>query len=353
MPARRSGPWIAAWAAVVLVFALQWFVYDAVRGDADGFHHYLWWSFYTWGVLTPIVWRFALRHPIGVATWKRAVPLHIIASVVIVAVEILAETVVGKLGAHSDASMRALIEHYFGRHAQVSVFTYWLIVAAVQLHHLHERARQRELREAKLEAELGTAHLEVLRAQLHPHFLFNTLQAATTLVHDDPDAAEDMLVRLSELLRVSIHDVHVQEVTLRRELEVLELYTGIQVRRFGDRLELVVAVDPEVLDCMVPALILQPLVENAIRHGIATYKGADTVTIRGGRDGSSLRLEVSNRRGELDTAEARPRGVGLANTRARLQQLYGQDQHLRLRGVTPNGVAAEVVLPLHSSPEGS
>jgi two-component system, LytTR family, sensor kinase len=342
---RHRAWWVASWVAVVLLFAVQWFAYDAARGNTDRFYHYLWWSFYTWGVLTPIVVTLALRHPIDGASWKRALPLHLAASLVIVGLEISAEVLIGKLYTHRDALLLDVVKHYFGRHAQVSMFTYWLIVGAVQLHHMRDAARRRELRASRLEAELNAAQLEMLRAQLHPHFLFNTLQAATTLVHDDPDAAEDILVRLSELLRVSMDEVHVQEVPLKRELELIELYMGIQVRRFGDRLQFVVSIGLDVRECMVPALILQPLVENAIGHGIARHKRKDTVTIRGARDGSSLRLEVRNLSGTLEPGGTRPHGIGLANTRARLEQLYGEQQILELRNLLPSGVSTEIVLP--------
>jgi len=342
---RHRAWWLATWLAVVLLFAVQWFAYDAARGNPDRFYYYLWWSFYTWGVLTPIVVTLALRHPIDAASWKRAIPLHLAGSLVIVALEISAEIAIARLYTHRDALLLHVVKHYFGRHAQVSLFTYWLIVGAVQLQHMRDAARRRELRASRLEAELNAAQLEMLRAQLHPHFLFNTLQAATTLVHDDPDAAEDVLVRLSELLRVSMDEVHVQEVPLKRELELIELYMGIQARRFGDRLQFVVSIGPDARECMVPALILQPIVENAIGHGIARHKCADTVTIRGARDGSSLRLEVRNLSGTLESDGMRPHGIGLANTRARLEQLYGEQQVLELRALVPGGVSTEIVLP--------
>jgi two-component system LytT family sensor kinase len=194
--------------------------------------------------------------------------------------------------------------------------------------------------------------LEVLRAQIHPHFLFNTLQAATTLIHEDPDGAEDILLRLSELLRVSIDESHIQEISLERELEVLDLYMGIQARRFGDRLRFEVSIDEDVRDCMVPALILQPLIENAIRHGIGRHKGTDTVSVRGFQQGEFLRLEVLNLNSHLEEKPvALPgRGVGLANTRARLEQLYGERQELRLHKLEPTGVCAEISIPLRFTP---
>ena len=258
----------------------------------------------------------------------------------------------GKLRLHHDLSVQEALRHYFTRHAQVSLLTYWMLVGAVQLYRMRDEAHRRELRSSKLEAQLSATQLEVLRAQIHPHFLFNTLQAATTLIHEDPDGAEDILLRLSELLRVSVDESHIQEIPLERELEVLDLYMGIQARRFGDRLRFEVSIDQNVRDCMVPALILQPLIENAIRHGIGRHKGSDTVSVRGFREGEFLRLEVRNLNSRLEDKPARSLGpgVGLANTRARLEQLYGDRQEFGLRNLEPTGVSAEISIPLRSAP---
>ena len=310
---RRRVLLLAAWLAAVVIFAMQWFVYDAARGNADPFRYYLWWSCYTWGILTPVVVTFSYHKPIKVVTWKRVLPLHVGASFVLVASEISIEA-----------------------------------MGAVQLYRMRDEAHRRELRSSNLEAELGAAQLEVLRAQIHPHFLFNTLQAATTLIHEDPDGAEDILLRLSELLRVAVHESHIQEVPL----EVLDLYTGIQARRVGDRLRFEVAIDQNVRDCMVPALILQPLIENAIRHGIGRHKGSDTVSIRGFREGEFLQLEVRNLNSRLEDKSALSEecGVGLANTRARLEQLYGNQHEFGLRNLEPTGVSAELSIPLRPAP---
>jgi two-component system LytT family sensor kinase len=350
---RHKGLLIATcWLAVVFLFATQWFVNDAARGYADPFRYYLWWSCYTWGVLTPVVLKFAYHNPINAATWKRALPLHLGVSVVLVAGEISVEAMLGKLRLHQDLSVQEALRHYFTRHTQVSLLTYWMLVGAVQLYQMRDEGRKRELRSAKLEAQLAASQLEVLRAQIHPHFLFNTLQAATTLIHEDPDGAEDILLRLSELLRVSVDESHIQEVALSRELEILDLYIGIQARRFGDRLRFEVSIDPNVRDCIVPALILQPLVENAIRHGIGRHKGSDTVSVRGFQAGEFLRLEVRNLNSSLEDKAARllGRGVGLANTRARLEQLYGSRQEFGLRNLEPTGVCTELSIPLRSAP---
>jgi two-component system, LytTR family, sensor kinase len=343
---------VAVWSAVVVFFAIQWFTYDAARGNADAFRHYLWWSFYTWGMLTPVVVRFAYRNPINSSTWKRALPLHLGVSFVLVAGEISVEALIGRFHMHHDLSMSGALRHYFTRHAQASVLTYWMLVGAVQLYRMRDQSREHQLRSSKLEVQLVAAQLEVLRAQIHPHFLFNTLQAATTLIHDDPEGAEDVLLRLSELLRASLECPPTQEIPLRRELELLDLYIGIQSRRFGDRLHFEVVADEDVCDCMVPALILQPLVENAVKHGVGVYKGADTISIRSFRQGEFLRLEVRNRNSRLTENQSRSQGngVGLANTRARLQQLYGNRQELRMQELSPAGVCAEISIPLCSLP---
>jgi two-component system, LytTR family, sensor kinase len=343
---------LAAWLAAVFLFAMQWFLYDAARGDADLFRYYLWWSCYTWGILTPVVVTFAYQKPISAVTWKRALPLHLIASFVLVATEISLEAMVRKLRFHHHLSVGEALRHYFTRHAQVSLLTYWILVGAVQLYRMRDEAHKRELSSAKLEAELSAAQLEGLRAQIHPHFLFNTLQAATTLIHEDPAGAEDILLRLSALLRVSVDESHIQEVSIERELEVLDLYIGIQARRFGDRLRFEVSIDQNVRDCMVPALILQPLVENAIRHGIGRHKGNDTVSLRAFQQGEFLRLEVCNLNSRLEDTSYKllGRGVGLANTRARLEQLYGSRQEFRMRNLEPTGVCAELSIPLRAAP---
>ena len=339
------------WMAVVLVFAIQWYVYDAARGDAELFQFYLWWSFYTWGVLTPLVVKFAYAYPISSSTWKRTLPLHLAASFVLVTAEISIEAIIGKMGFHHHLSIREALRHYFMRHMQISLFTYWILVGAVQLYRMLDESRRRELLSSKLESQLTAAQLEALRAQIHPHFLFNTLQAATTLIHEDPEGAEDILLRLSELLRLSVDESHVQEITLERELQVLDLYIGIQTRRFGDRLRFRISVDENVRDCMIPVLILQPLVENAIRHGIGKHKGADTISIRGSERDGRLQLEVlnTNSRLEQDPFLSAESGVGLANTRARLEQLYGTRQQLRLAKLEPTGVSAQVSIPFRTA----
>jgi len=345
---------VACWVLVVLLFASQWYTYDTIHGAADPFLYYLGWSSYMWGVLTPAVLWVARRHPIDSGTWRRALPLHVATSVVLTVFQLSLEACVEWLRTGGHSSLSGEVRHYLSQHTQISLLTYWVLVTATRFYRMYDQARRRQLQAAQLEARLAETQLEVLRMQLQPHFLFNTLQAAATLIHDDPGGAEDILVRLSQLLRVSLDELQAQEISLTREIEFLEHYISIQRRRFGDRLRFDLHIDEGVLDCSVPSLVLQPLVENAIRHGIAKYKENDVVTFRAFQKQDRLCLEVSNLTGALEDRADRllTRGVGLSNTRARLEQLYGQEQSLQLFNLQPRGVAALLSIPARRSPSG-
>lgn len=205
---------------------------------------------------------------------------------------------------------------------------------------------------AELHAQLAEARLAALRTQLNPHFLFNTLHAISSLVERDPRGVRRMIARLSELLRTSLEGGDEQEVPLEKELAFLNRYLEIMQIRFQGRLEVDTRVDGAVMDALVPTLILQPLVENAVKHGVSKIAGGGLIEIRAFRDGSDrLVLRVRDNGPGLDAEDESPRdgGVGLANTRARLEQLYGAEQTLTLRPA-PNdvGLVAEVTLPYHT-----
>jgi len=342
----------AVWVLVVLVFAAQWYAYDAGHGIADPFVDYLGWSCYIWGVLTPIgVW-FARRHPIDSASWRTAVPVHIAASLLLATVQLSLEASLTWFRDSGHWPLREALRHYLSQHLEVSFLAYWTLVGAAQFYRTYDQARAHQLHSAQLEALLTEARLGALRAQIQPHFLFNTLQAATVLIHEEPDGAEEILLRLSELLRISLDEAHAQEIPLRREIEFLEHYKCIQQRRFGDRLRFSFEVDANLLAVPVPSLVLQPLVENAICHGIGKHRENDVVTLRVFQHQDRLCLEVSNVTGTLEETPERlaTRGIGLSNTRARLEQLYGQEQSLRLFNLQPRGVAVLLSIPARRVP---
>jgi sensor histidine kinase YesM len=227
---------------------------------------------------------------------------------------------------------------------QLPVF--WGLVGVAHALRFYERARSRERREAELESRLAQARLQALRMQLNPHFLFNTLNSIASLVHDQP-RAEGMIEALSDLLRLALGTSESQEVTLREELRFLDRYLLIEQTRFGERLRIETRIDVSALEAFVPILILQPLVENAVKHGIETQIAPGIIRIEAERAGEALRLAVSdNGRGLAAAADGNVKeGVGLSNTRSRLQELYGQGGSLELVPGKTGGLSAEIWVP--------
>jgi len=215
------------------------------------------------------------------------------------------------------------------------------------------KSQERERRAIELEAHLAQAQLQLLRMQINPHFLFNTLNAISTLVHTSPHTADEMITDLSELFRFSLESSNDQEIPLSRELELLRRYLAIEQRRFGQRLEIEQNADPEILDALVPPLILQPIVENAIRHGIETQAGLGRIAISARRNGNQVKLSVSdNGKKPFDASikEDKRQGIGLANTRARLQQLYGKEQSFSIVNGDLGGWTVEIKIPFSTTP---
>ena len=233
-----------------------------------------------------------------------------------------------------------------------SVIRFWMISAAYHAVAYHREVREREAGAARLQVSLARARLESLEGRLHPHFLFNTLNAIAALIRENPKAAERMVADLSELLRAALGAEPGREVALAREIELLGRYVAIQQARFQDRLRVSIEADPETLSAVVPHLVLQPLVENAIRHGIAPRESGGTVWVRAHRDGDVLRLLVQDDGVGYGRAPSSPGsggGFGLAGTRARLANLYGERGVLRVDGDLPNGTLVTVELPFRTS----
>jgi signal transduction histidine kinase len=231
------------------------------------------------------------------------------------------------------------------------LMTYTTVVGFTYAIGYHREAQARAVHEAQLQANLMEARLKTLEAELHPHFLFNTLHAISTLVHTDPDAADRMISRLSDLLRLTFDRSGAARVPLQEELEFLQKYLEIEQTRFQDRLSVHYTIDPATLDAEVPRLILQPIVENAIKHGVSPRSGPGLVQIGSRVDGDRLWLEVrDNGVGLSGSARTQFRsGVGLANTRDRLECLYGEAQKLEF-SETEGGLTVRIAVPLRRSP---
>lgn len=201
-----------------------------------------------------------------------------------------------------------------------------------------------------LQAQLAQAELSVLRSQLNPHFLFNTLHAISSLVERDPRGVRRMIARLSELLRATLEGDHEQETSLEKELETLQKYIEIMEVRFQGRLTVETSVQDDVSNALVPTLILQPIVENAMKHGVDESRGDARITIDARREGDAVVLRVTDTGAGPGTSIAPSNGVGLANTRARLEQLYGRKGRFTLEPGASGGATAEIRVPFHTTP---
>lgn len=268
----------------------------------------------TCGMFTPAFYWMVRRFPIRGEQWWTRLPVHLTGSIAFTLLKVSVWTPLSNL--LNSAETRTFSQMLFGGF-YADMLAYW---AAVGVIHAIEYYRA----QARLDGALRAAELENLRAQLHPHFLFNTLQSISTLIHRDPAAADRMLTDLADLLRLSLRHTAAQEVPLREELGFLGRYLDIMRVRFGDRLGIAVDAGDDVLDAMVPSLVLQPLVENAIRHGMADRADKGHVAIRALRVGGAVLLEVSDDGpGLRGRSPGEGNGIGLANTRERLARLYG------------------------------
>jgi signal transduction histidine kinase len=229
-----------------------------------------------------------------------------------------------------------------------NIVVYWVIGAVAQAFNYYEKFRDRELRASELERRLTESRLQALQMQLNPHFLFNTLHAISALMHKDVDAADSMLVRLSELLRHALEATDIQEVTLREELNFLSRYLDIERTRFGERLDVQMKIAPETLDQLVPNLMLQPVLENAIRHGIEPHARQGRIEVETRSVGETLCISVRDNGGGLPDGPL-VEGVGLSNTRARMEQLYPRRHKFELRNAPGGGVEVVIELPCRTT----
>ncbi len=285
---------------------------------------------YVPALLTPVLMAFAVRHPISRTDWPRKLPLHILCalsySVVHQATMVgLRVALMGQeaLARPDEGWWVPALREYFNQLDWL--LTTYLFLAGVAYALVYRRESEaRALNASQLETRLVEAQLQSLQRQLHPHFLFNTLNTISGLIRTDPNGADAMIDRLGDLLRMTLHKSGIQEVPLKEELDVLQKYMEIEQTRFGNRLRIEMHIQPETLDAQVPSLVLQPLVENAIRHGIAPNARPGWISVHASRDGDELLLQIRDSGDGLppDRLMALNRGVGLDNTRARLEHLY-------------------------------
>lgn len=306
--------------------------------------------YWIWGLLAPFLILAARRWPFSRSTWGSALPVHLALSLGLTAVQIGAAQLTLNALAGSAGDAVSSLAKGLRTNFHSSLPTYWLVLAVVHAVDYYAKYRDREVRASQLEARLAEARLAALRRQMNPHFLFNTLNSISSLMYVDPDAADAMLARLAELLRLALDTEGEPEVPLARELALLSRYLEIEKLRFEDRLRIELDVAPALLGARVPALSLQPLAENAVRHGIAGRPEGGTLRVAAARDDGRLRLTVEDDGPGWPSGEAPAEGggIGLGNLRARLAELYGPAQRLVLAGRPGGGAVVEITIPFRS-----
>ena len=347
------------WTVVALVDATQLYLMVRTTETPMTWWQALGWAapdYAVWALITPGVLFLARRFPIGKDHPARHVAVHLGSSVVVGAGHLLAALGFAYLMDPPWAKGLTFGAYYLRgllRFTHLEMVIYWGIVGFGHAWEYYQRYRERELRASQLETQLVQAQLRSLRMQLNPHFLFNTLHTISVLVRKkDDQAAIRMIAGLSDLLRLSLENVGAHEVTLQQEMEFLERYLAIERVRFQDRLRVESRVAPEALDALVPNLLLQPLVENAIRHGVARSASAGVVEIdvrpREGRLWMQIRDDGP---GPPPVPDPLARsGVGLGTTRARLEQLYGDDHMLTLGTDPRGGAVVTLAIPFRCAP---
>ena len=291
---------------------------------------------------------FTWRLPLDRPGWRRRIGPHLCAMVaysvahtMLLLISRSAIFAVAGLGAYDYGYMPARFVMEFGNDA----VSYLVYIAFIVTYRNYRTARERELRTAQLERGLAQAEMRNLRLQLHPHFLFNALNTISSTMYDDPRAADRMIGQLSELLRLSLRTSHTQEVPLREELDVLSLYVGLMRARFGERLRIEIELGQDAEDALVPSLLLQPLVENAVRHGNASRIGRGTIAVRAERAGEVTRIVVADDGpGAASGTDIFGAGIGLSATRDRLRLMYGSS-HRFTAGNEGGGFAVTILVP--------
>ena len=347
----RTNSWLAGfgvWTALAVLSSVQSVIFLNSIDQAVQ-----WWpillgrmaDWYSCAVFTPAYFWLVRRYPIDRGHWKVSIPVHLVATSIFVILKywmflaIMRQTEPG----WAERSLQEVLARSF----IFESIAFWSVLGIVHAIVFYEGFRDREVQAAELRAQLSASQLEALSAQLHPHFLFNTLQGISTLMHRDPRGADAMLARLSELLRRTLHRGERQEVPLEEEMELLGYYVGIMQVRFGDRLIFENRIDASITAALVPHFILQPLVENALQHGIARRAGAGRVTVSGARKNGSLVLSIRDDGPSQQSSQpvTITEGIGLGNTRLRLERLYGAEQSLTLSPMAGGGMLVELVLP--------
>lgn len=345
------------WTLLGVSYALSAGLSGISEGEAPNWGRMLTWylaSFWLWMLLVPLV--AGLGRWTAGQGWRRFLSVHVPASIALALTQVLVRVAVFWLLWHAQITTAHSFGGYLRREFVFNFYfaqlTYWVILAVLRGMDSRRHLRDERLRTARLETQLAQSQLQSLRMQLQPHFLFNTLNAISALALADPLQARQMIARLGDLLRITLEERHAQQVPLARELEFVRCYLDIQRIRFRDRLETRIDVSDEALQAAVPSMILQPLVENALQHGLSEKTARGNLRIAAGRENGALCLCVEDDGIGLPPGGG-SEGVGLGNTRARLEMLFGQSARMQLSPREGGGTRAELCFPFRVHAEAS
>ena len=347
-------------ALVATILALFFATKDSIQQHALGlpinWGKNLWWKameWYAWGALSPLIFRVCRGFNFSAGPWRMVVA-HAVSGALISLLHCCILTTGALIEAqvlHTGLSWPGLFKFIFANHFHENVLTYAAIVSVWHALDYHDRFRERERRATELEAHVTQARLFALKTQLQPHFLFNTLNGIAAMIYEDPKSAHRMLATLSELLRASLNEEGEHEIELRCELDFNRRYLELEQMRFGPRLAVEWDIAPETLDAYVPSLLLQPILENALKHAIAPVSKPGQITISSRREEERLVVRVTdNGPGLVGTTGPTTRpGIGLKNTQARLQASYGDRQRLEFKQPDTGGFAVEITIPFRAA----
>jgi two-component system, LytTR family, sensor kinase len=351
----------AGWMLIALSFTLNYYIFSShyveIFSKPPTLMQMLVWEipyWILWAAMAPLVFRFTRRFPLERESWLANALIHVVAGLALtIAHRIVYLPICWLLYVDAYQKSPTLLDLYRSDllfNLPTGLMSYGTFLLVSNVIDYYERYEAGRLRESQLETQLAQAELQALKMQLHPHFLFNTLNSISALQLTDVDAAIRMTARLGDFLRMTLDNAGTQEVTLRQEMEFLRCYLEIEHIRFHDRMNVTMEIEPEALDVRVPNLILQPIVENAIKYSVLLQAASGHIQIRAHRINGFLRMQVEDDGIGLqlprNSNKATRGGVGIANTQARLKQLYGSNHRFELANASRSGLVVTLEIPV-------
>ncbi len=348
----------AGWILLAFLFSGLNILYQPLRQDRpfEWKYFFLWQAlFYSWAILSPLIVFFAKRFRFSKRNWWRLLPVHFMAAVVFLLLHALIFVIVHKIVEPAKvAEFGGFWAYTLRLTANVThLLMYCFLLSSIYMVDFYQHFQAEQLKSSELKAALANSQLNALKMQIHPHFLFNTLNSISALMHKDVEAADKMVARLGDFLRTTLENSGDHVVSLKQEMDFVGRYLEIESVRYQDRLVVKMNIDPETLAARVPNLILQPIVENAIKHGISQQESVENLIISSERHGDRLQIRVEDSGPGLQPSNENGKGnktggIGLANTRARLAHLYEENYRFEIKNAVPHGVVVTLEIPFET-----